>query len=98
MAENDSEVLTRDKAVPHGILPTGRKIGVIPVRGVTMYQIGYVDGKPGTIPDEYSSKFTSIVYAEREAHRFVSDFWDVSDKASSKPKNKTLSLSNNAVG
>ena len=92
MAEN-SEVLTRDKAEPQYILPTGRTVGPIPVRGTAFYTIGYVDGKPGKVPEEYQGNYTGIRKAEKDVQRFVRDLWDVSDKAQTK---KPLA-NNNAV-
>jgi hypothetical protein len=99
MAESDTatEVLTRAKGLKEQLLPTGRKLGVVPVRGLSMYQLAYSDGKGGEIPDEYKSKFTSYAYAQRELNRFLVDFWDVSDRAQSKKKTITLNHTN-AVG
>lgn len=92
MAESEVEVLTRDKAVPQNILPTGRKVGPIPVRGSSMFTIGYVDDKPGKVPEEYQGRYTGIKQAEKDIQRFVRELWDVSDNAKQK---KPLS---NAVG
>lgn len=93
----ENEVLTRAECAKANVLPTGRKLGVLPVRHTAMYQINYVDGKGGELPSECKSRFTSIRYAENELSRFVNSLWDVSDKASSKSK-KTITLnSNNAV-
>lgn len=92
MAES-SEVLTRDKAIPDNILPTGRKVGPIPVRGTAFFTIGYVDGKAGKVPEEYQGNYTGIRQAEKDIKRFVRELWDVSDKAQSKKP-----LANNAVG
>jgi hypothetical protein len=82
-----TQVLTRSTALPKNILPTGRQVGVVPVRGSKFYELSYVDGKPGTLPKEYQSRYTGIRYAENELKRFVTDFWDLSDKQTVKKKN-----------
>lgn len=83
------EVLTRDKAIREGVLPTGRKVGIVPIRGYNLYEIKYIDGN-GEIPDAYKSRYTALHYADKELKRFLNDFWDISDKATRK---KTLPLS-----
>lgn len=99
MAEAEmKEVLQRQPSIENGVLPTGRRVGVVPVRNRAMYQLAYVDGKGGELPDEYKSNFTSIAYAQKALFQFCNDLWDVSDKAASRSK-KTLSLNQaNAVG
>jgi hypothetical protein len=49
-----------------------------------MYEIKYIDGKQGELPDEYKGRFTGVQFAERQLKRLVNGFWDVSDKASKK--------------
>jgi len=80
----ESEVLTRDKAIPENVLPTGRKLGILPVKGSGRYMLAYVDGKPGSLPDQYTGTYTGVSQAERDLKRFVSALWDVSDKATKK--------------
>jgi hypothetical protein len=82
MAEN--EVLTRDKAIPEYVLPTGRKLGIVPVRGSGHYQIAYVDGKPGSLPEKYAGRYTGQARAKRDLELFLNDLWDISDKATKK--------------
>lgn len=84
-------VIVRAPSVEDNVLPTGRKVGVVPVRNTTMYKLDYVDGKGGEMPDEYKGRFTSLRYAETELRRFVNALWDVSDKVSLRSK-KTISL------
>jgi hypothetical protein len=83
---DEVNILTREASVPKNILPTGRQVGIGHVRGIGMYEIKYVDGKPGELPDEYKSKFTGIMSAEKTLKRLVNAFWDISDKASFKKK------------
>lgn len=90
----ESEVLTKDKAVPQNILPTGRKVGMVHSKGSGRVTIGYVDGKPGKLPEEYQGEYTGLSQAERDIKRFVKALWDVSEKAQTK---KPLSTNNNAV-
>jgi len=78
------EVLTKEKALPLNILPTGRKVGVAHVRGTGMYELKYVDGKGGEVPDEYKSRYTGTHYAMAAAKKFVKELWDISEKASKK--------------
>lgn len=94
MEENEVNVLTRDKAVSQNILPTGRKVGVTPVRGTAFVSIGYVDGKPGKVPDEYQGMYTGIAQAQKDINKFVNELWNVSDNATKQAKKP---LSNNAV-
>jgi hypothetical protein len=82
----ESEVLTRENAAPKNILPTGRKVGVMPVRGSGRYRLGYVDSKPGALPAEYQGEYTGIHYAEQALQRFVTLFWDMSDNEQKKKK------------
>ena len=97
MVESDKEeILTSEKGMKENLLPTGRKLGVVPVKGFSMYKIAYVDGKGGEIPAQYASNFTTLTYATRELKRFLFDLWAVSDKVSS--KRKTISLNqDNAI-
>jgi hypothetical protein len=78
------EVLTRATSVPQNILPTGRQVGIKHTRGVGMYEIKYIDGKPGDLPDEYKGRYTGIQFAEKSIKRLVNTFWDISDKAAKK--------------
>lgn len=80
----ESEVLTRDAAIPKNVLPTGRALGIVPVKGAGRYMLSYVDGKPGSLPDQYTGTYTGISQAERDLKRFLNDLWDVSDKATKK--------------
>ena len=98
MAESDlPQVISRQPSVEDGILPTGRQVGVVPVRNRAMYQLSYIDGKGGELPDEYKGMFTSLTYAYTALRRFCNDLWDVSDKAAARSK-KTISLNQtNAV-
>lgn len=98
MVENEAPtVITREPSIADNVLPTGRRLGVVPVRNTAMYQINYVDGKGGELPDDYKGRFTSIRYAQNELSRFVASLWDVSDKAASRSK-KTISLNtDNAI-
>jgi hypothetical protein len=82
MAEN--EVLTRDAAIPERVLPTGRKLGVLPVKGAGMFTIHYVDGKPGMLPEKYSGRYTGLLAAEDALEKFLHELWDVSDSATKK--------------
>jgi hypothetical protein len=97
----ENEILTRDKAAPLGILPTGRKVGVTHSRGVGMYELKFTDEKGGELPDEIKGRFTGIHYAQKELKRYVEAMWDISDNAARKNK-KTLSINTpvttNAVG
>jgi hypothetical protein len=86
MADVENEVLTREKAQPQNILPTGRKIGIQHVKGTSMYKLHYLDGA-GELPDRYKSFYTGISQANKDLKQFVSEFWDISDKASTKKKN-----------
>lgn len=95
MAENDTEVLTSEKAIPLNILPTGRKVGYVPVRGLNMYELRYVDGKPGALPEECNGRFTSIKLAEQAIRNYVSGLWEISDRSG---KKKTSPNTHNAVG
>lgn len=92
----ENEVLTKEKAAPLGILPTGRKVGVKHTRGVGMYEIKFDDDKGGEVPDELKGRYTGIHYAQRELKRYVEAMWDMSDSIARKNK-KPLSLNSNAV-
>ena len=93
MVESETPVvLTREAASKEGVLPTGRKVGIVHVKGTSMYELAYVDSKGGPISDEYRGRFTSLHYAQRELQRYVDDLWDISDRAASRSK-KTLTLS-----
>lgn len=80
------EVLTRDKAVPKGILPTGRTIGIKAIKGSGLFEIKYIDDKPGDVPDKYAGKYTGLTQATRHMNEFLNDFWDLSDKSASRKK------------
>jgi hypothetical protein len=80
----ESEVLTRDKAIPQNILPTGRKLGVVPVKGKGLYALAYMDEKPGSLPDQYKGTYTGLSQATKDLKKFVHDLWDVSDQATKK--------------
>jgi hypothetical protein len=91
---DENELLVREKAAPLNITPTGRKLGVIPVKGSNMYRVAFVDGKAGDLPDAYAGKYTALHYATAAMKDYVSKFWDQSE-ASQSNKKKPLSL--NAV-
>lgn len=81
----ESEVLTRDKAIPENILPTGRKLGIVPVKtGHGLYEITYTDGKGGVVPNDLVGRFTGTRWAQDALNRFLEEMWDMSDKASKK--------------
>jgi hypothetical protein len=80
------EVLTREKAAPQNILPTGRTVGVLPIKGSGRVKLSYVDGKPGDLPAEFKGEYTGRSMAMRDLARFVNLLWDVSDDQ--KPKKK----------
>jgi hypothetical protein len=81
----ESEVLTRDKAIPHNVLPTGRKVGIVPVKGSGMVTIAYVDNKQGgSIPDRYTGRYTGLSMANKDLKKFVTEFWDLSDSSQKK--------------
>lgn len=82
----ETEILTREKAAPQNILPTGRTVGLAHVRGSGRYKLAYVDGKAGELPKEFAGEYTGINAASRDLARFVSTLWDISDEASKKKK------------
>lgn len=94
----ENEVLTKDKGLKENLLPTGRKLGIVLVPGTSLYRIKFVDNKQGDVPQEYSGKYTSRVYAEKDLKDYVESFWTMSESVSQKQQNKkTLSLNQNAV-
>lgn len=84
------EILTKEKALPLFMSPTGRSYKVIPsdkVQGT--FEIANADGQLGTLPDELThSVFTGRQRAEKHLRQFLSNFWDKSDAASQKAKQK----------
>ena len=91
MAEN--KVLTRDEAIPNNILPTGRKLGIFPVKSTGMFSIKYDDDKNGgSIPNRYNGKYTGLSQAKRDLIKFLNELWDVSDSSTKKkPSNDAIS-------
>jgi hypothetical protein len=80
------EVLTRKKGLREGIMPTGRKLGVVPDRQMALHWVQYVDGKGGTLPYELQGSFTGRMKAQQALDEFLVKFWDISENASRKPK------------
>ena len=97
MDESNNEVLTREKAIPEGVTPTGRKLGVFPVKGTALYEIKYVDNKPGSIPFEYDGFYTGLIHAQRDLDRFLGKLWDASDAVVEKRRKPLAQSNNNAV-
>jgi hypothetical protein len=86
MAASEVEVLNRVQGLKEGILPTGRKVGIVPVPGTSMYELRYTDGKPGQVPERYNSRFTSQVWANKFKESWLTEFWDMSDQQAAKLK------------
>lgn len=81
------EVLTRITALERFMAPTGRQYGVRPWKvNPALKVIELVDGKPGSVPEFLSGKYTSAKMAEEAIRRFLVEFWNESDKASEKSK------------
>lgn len=78
------EVLNRSKAIPEGVTPMGRKIGLIPVPLTSFTRLGYIDGKGGLLPQEMQSNYTSIRYAQNSLNEYLKRLWDISDNAKTK--------------
>ena len=94
MAENNTEVLTKEVGLKENITPTGRKLGVALVPGTTLYNIKYIDNKQGDVPQEYKGRFTSYFYAETALKKYIEQFWEMSEETSRKQK-RTISLNQN---
>jgi hypothetical protein len=43
-----------------------------------------VDGKPGSLPERYTGRYTGMTSAEKDLRQFVNDLWEISDKATKK--------------
>lgn len=88
--QEQPKVLNKVEAIPEGLTPTGRKLGVRHVRGFGMYEVAFVDGKGGEIPDELDSKFTSYERAQRYLESYLLRFWEKVD-SKKKPLSNAVS-------
>lgn len=86
MATEKPKVLDRDYGISNLITPTGRSIGTKrSTLNPALLQVCYTDGKPGgMLPEELDGLFTKQALAEDAIRRYVTRFWDTSDKAASK--------------
>jgi hypothetical protein len=66
---------------------TGRVVGIEPVRGSSMYRLVYKDIKPGSFPERYSGRYTSLKEAEYDLRSYIKDTWEIAE-AHNKSKNK----------
>lgn len=76
------QVLDRKTAIPQLTSPTGRKFGIrqyAPNPG--LYEIHYDDKRPGELPAEFQNhKFTQKKVALAVLTKYLTEFWDTSDK------------------
>lgn len=93
--ETSTAVLSREDAISKYMTPTGRVLDIVPVRGLGMFRITFVDEKPGKLPDEISGMYTGVAHAKSALLRYLNAFWDLSDEnARSKPLAKTSATAN----
>lgn len=90
-----SELLTREVGLRDFITPTGRKLDAVPDAQRSLFWIKFVDGKGGQLPQALAGSFTGKYRAEMAIREFITEFWDISDAASKKPK-VTSNVTNNA--
>ncbi len=65
---------------------TGRILGVEAIPGSAFYRIRFVDGKPGSVPDKYTGRYTNTKYAFDDISVLVADTWDEAQKHISKAR------------
>lgn len=78
----DVQVLDRKTAIPQLTSPTGRKFGVRQyAANPGLYEIHFDDKKPGELPTEFQNhKFTQKKVALEYLTKYLTDFWNTSDK------------------
>jgi hypothetical protein len=60
---------------------TGRAVGVMPITGSHGYVLGFIDGKPGSLPDKYSCRFTGVSFAYQAAKALARETFEVAEEA-----------------
>jgi hypothetical protein len=88
---SEDEVLTREVGIRNNVLPTGRKLGVVPDRQHGLFWIRWIDGKQGGIPDEIASAWTSPARAQEAIQNYVTRFWNISDNSTKKKQPSAVS-------
>lgn len=75
-----AEVLTREKAIPELMTPTGRKLGVryFPPNP-NLVEVVFADSKPGELPDKLKGLYTKKALALQAVNKYLEEFWDTSD-------------------
>ena len=78
------EVLNRESAIKENTAPTGRKYGVLLCQNSMLFKVGFVDNKPGDIPDHLSGLWTKAEWAHKEIQKHLEKMWDMSDHITNK--------------
>lgn len=77
----DLEVLTPANAIPRMITPTGRQFGVKLVNGgLMLYEVAFVDGKPGEIPVALQGRWTKEELAAEAVNSLLKKLWQASEE------------------
>lgn len=85
MAVDPNMTVVRDYSLANNISPTGRKLGIVKVANTSLYRIGFVDDRPGKLPDEMGDeKFTRTDIAQEYLTRYLKKLWEESDAASAR--------------
>jgi hypothetical protein len=78
----------------HNVTATGRQLGVVPAPIHGLWQIRYVDGRSGSIPEKLSGKYTGTRFAQEDLTDFISQTWDIVqeqiDKSARKSKKQEV--------
>lgn len=89
MAADPNMAVVRDYALANNLTPTGRKLGVAKVANTSLYRIGFVDDKPGRLPDTMGDeKYTRTDIAQSALTEYLTKLWNESDAASVKNARK----------
>jgi hypothetical protein len=80
------EILTREKALPKNIAPTGIQYSVVDVEWNNALK--RIKSSQGPVPSNLSGLYTSTKRANAEVVQFLKSLWDMSDEQAKKNKSK----------
>lgn len=84
---------TKQEGLLNSVTATGRQLGVVPAITHGLWQIRYIDGRSGALPEKLQGKYTGQKFAKEDIDNFVSSTWDVVAEALAKAEEKAAKKS-----
>lgn len=68
---------TKEEGLKYNVTSTGRQLGVVPAPTHGLWQVRYIDGRSGGLPEKLQGRYTGQKFAQEDITNFVNETWDV---------------------